>query len=145
MQNKITKVPINIVDLDSSGFHITVFAKASRFKLNLLIDTGASKSIFDINHKAFASFDLVQLDDDIKSSGINAEISGINAAIIPNFKIGDMRVTDMPALFMPFEHINNVYIELEKKPIAGIIGGDFLLKYDAIIDYESKELILKIK
>jgi len=46
---------------------------------------------------------------------------------------------------MTFEHINNIYEQYINYTIDGIIGGDFLHNYKAIIDYSKLEILLHIK
>lgn len=136
-------IPLEIVSLDN-GIHIAVHCKAGRYKIPLLIDTGASQSIFDINHKAFANLDFKTIEEPMKSSGINSEIPEIHTANIRSIRIGEIFLQNMPALFMSFQHINSMYKSMKKEPIAGILGGDFLMFYEAEISYCNSEMSLKL-
>lgn len=43
---KITEIPISIISIEGDGFHLLIPAKINNKKATLLIDTGASRTVF---------------------------------------------------------------------------------------------------
>lgn len=43
------KIPIKIIELEPESFHLFIECKINRKLANILVDTGASKTVFDIN------------------------------------------------------------------------------------------------
>ena len=58
-------------------------------------------------------------------------------------EIDDFKKDDFEILLFDMSHINNSLNEKEIKAVDGIIGGDILNEFKAIIDYNNKTLTLK--
>lgn len=109
---------------------------------NFLIDTGASHSVFD--PKTIATFiDDIQFE---KKEGITAGLgvseSEIITFIIDSFFIGDLEIRDYEAAAMDLENVHDMYGKVGLPRIDGILGGDLLKHYKAVINYRSKKLRL---
>jgi hypothetical protein len=91
MKNKaILTIKIRVFKLTGGGKHIAVKTLINGHKAILLIDTGASNSIFDAGHIAFANSELKSVKSDGSGSGFNSEITDIIAGDnrrIKNFAI----------------------------------------------------------
>ena len=136
------EVPIQLLDIEGDGFHIMVsgliHGKGARF----LIDTGASRSVFD--PKTITSFiDDLQFE---KKEGLTAGVGSSDLEsstfIIKHLSIGDLEITDYEGVALDLENIHEMYAKLHLPHIDGIIGGDLLQKYKAVINYRSKKLRL---
>ena len=46
---KTTSLPLKLLIIEGDGFHIMLHAKINGKKAAMLIDTGASKTVFDLN------------------------------------------------------------------------------------------------
>ncbi len=138
-----TILAMQYLNLQDKGYHICVNCIINGYKdLTVLIDTGASNSVFDINHKAFLSIEKESLPADNISSGFSASIDNISVGIIDLIEFDDYKTSIEPALFTSLEHVNSVYAELKIEPLAGIIGCDFLKKNKAIINLKKGQLQL---
>ena len=136
------KVPMQLLDIEGDGFHImikgTIHGKEARF----LIDTGASRSVFD--PKTITSFiDNLQFE---KKEGMTAGVGSSDLEsstfIIDHLSIGELEITDYEGVALDLENIHEMYAKLHLPHIDGIIGGDLLHKYKAVINYRSKKLRL---
>ena len=136
------EVPIQLLDIEGDGFHImvngTIHGKEARF----LIDTGASRSVFD--PKTIASFiDNLQFE---KKEGLTAGVGSSDLEsstfVIDQLTIGEMKITDYEGVALDLENIHEMYAKLYLPHIDGIIGGDLLKKHKAVINYRSKKLRL---
>ncbi len=109
---------------------------------NFLIDTGASRSVFD--PKTISNFiDDIQFE---KKEGLTAGVgsSDLESATfrIDVFSIGKVEICDYEAVALDLENIHEMYGKLGLPRIDGIIGGDLLKRYKSVINYKGKKLRL---
>lgn len=104
----------------------------------LLLDSGASKSLIDINSSKDYSFDYKINKNANRYIGLagEADIYSVYPINIRDFFIG-FAGADLTGITGYFKDTNT--------PIIGIIGSDFLQRTNAIIDYRKSRLILKPK
>ena len=109
---------------------------------NFLIDTGASRSVFD--PKTISDFiDNIQFE---KKEGMTAGVgsSDLESAtfVIDSFSVGELEIDEYEAVALDLENIHEMYGKLGLPRIDGIIGGDLLKRYKAVINYRGKKLRL---
>ena len=138
-----TILPIDIVSLgEDNSFHLFVNGSIDDRKYDLLIDTGASHTIFDATLVPEASVDET-IGTEIQSAGIQAGELKSSIGHIKKFKLGDLKRVDWTVVLIDLTHVNDLYRKFTDKRVAGLIGSDFLLKHKAIIDYKKRELVLR--
>jgi hypothetical protein len=138
---KIT-VPLEIIEIDKGSYHIFTLATINNKECDILIDTGASRTVFD---KKYISAHPIDMDADaIVSSGLGAGSLDTLVGILDNFSIGGHSWKKSHAIFMDFSHINGIYKKMSKKRIAGLVGGDFLFRTKAKIDYSKAQVTFYI-
>ena len=64
------------------------------------------------------------------------------SAELPKIKIGGVQVKNMDFGLLDLSGVNEAYASAGMDPINIIIGGDILLKYHCVIDYELKEFLI---
>ena len=136
------EVPLQLLDIEGEGFHIMVKGMIHGKEANFLIDTGASRSVFD--PKTISNFiDDIQFE---KKEGLTAGVgsSDLESATfrIDFFSIGEMEIYDYEAVALDLENIHEMYGKLGLPRIDGIIGGDLLKRYKSVINYKGKKLRL---
>jgi predicted aspartyl protease len=135
-------VPLIIIDLHQDGFHplveISVFGKP----FLVVLDTGASKTAFDhaLLIQANSGMDIIVSDH--LSTGLGTNSMASSTAIIHNLYIGSLLVTEFEIAVLDLSTINNAYRQLGHPEVLGVLGGDILMKYKAVIDYGKQTLIL---
>ena len=136
------EVPIQLLDIEGEGFHIMVNGMIHGKEAHFLIDTGASRSVFD--PKTIATFI-----DDIafeKKEGLTAGVgsSDLESAtfVIDTFSIGGMEIIDYEGVALDLDNIHELYAKLGLPHIDGIVGGDLLRRHKMIINYKNKKLRL---
>ena len=143
----ILKIPIQLVSLEAEGFHLFIEAKLNGKSANLLIDTGASKTVFDINRiskfirktkKSFESFEKL-------STGLGTNTMESHFTTVKKFCIGELSMEDFQVILLDMAHVNHSYDMLGLELIDGVLGSDLLMKYKAVIDFEKMILKLKIQ
>ena len=140
-----TSIPLTLINLNDDGFHLLVEIVVYKEKHLVVLDTGASRSVFDI---AFTDrFALKPLSDDDLAADENFattlfSTSNTVLANFPHLKIGRITVSDYAAVALDLSSVNEAYEQLGHPKVAGILGGDILFKYAARIDYKRLKLTL---
>ena len=142
MMRRYIEVPLQLLDIEGEGFHIMVQGRIHGKEALFLIDTGASRSVFD--PKTISSFiDDIQFE---KKEGMTAGVGSSDLEsstfVIDRFSIGDLEITDYEAVALDLENIHEMYAKLNLPHIDGILGGDLLKRYKAVINYRYKKLRL---
>ena len=142
----IINIPLKAIQLDEEGFHLFVKIKINGKSANMLLDTGASKTVFDINRishflknktDSFESFDKL-------STGLGTSTMQSSFTLLKEIKLDHLKLKNYTAILLDMKHVNQSYEMIKLKPIEGVIGSDLLMKYNAVIDYQKKNLKLRI-
>lgn len=128
------KVPLEIVEVDPNSYHIFIPCIINDTVQDILIDTGASRTVFDMHYLTDEVSEVVY--DEIMSSGLSPGHINTIAGKLKNFSISNHTWENLDAMFMDLSHINELYKRISHKKIAGLIGGDFLYRTKALINYE---------
>lgn len=139
------KINLTILEIDGGGTHIAVKCRINGKKTVLLIDTGASNSVFDSESDIFLSSEMKSVDDNGMGSGFNSELPQLVRGKIESIKLGRMEIKNLNVFFTPMDHINNLYKKLKLPRITGIIGSDLLLEYNAIVDFGKRIVFFEKK
>ena len=139
---RFIEVPIQLLDIEGEGFHIMVRGMIHGKEASFLIDTGASRSVFD--PKTITAFiEDIQFE---KKEGLSAGVgsSDLESAtfVIDRLGIGALEITDYEGVALDLENIHEMYGKLGLPHIDGIIGGDVLRRHKAVINYRSRKLRL---
>ena len=143
MAKRIITIPLNIIDLQGEGFHpvldIVIFNKP--FKV--VLDTGASRTAFDRDLLIQANEEANIIASERLSTGLGTNTMESATAMIENIWIGDMMIPEMEVAVLDLSTINVAYRELGHPEVLGVLGSDVLMKYNAVIDFGKKRLLLK--
>ena len=136
------EVPLQLLDIEGEGFHIMVKGMIHGKEANFLIDTGASRSVFDPTTIATFIDDLVFEKKEGMTAGVGSSDLETSSFIIDHWSIGDLVITDYEAVALDLENIHEMYGKLGLPHIDGILGGDVLKRHKAVINYRSKKIRL---
>ncbi len=137
-----TVLPIEIFPIEDDGYHLKVSLMINGKQANVIIDTGASRSVFDENRIVeFLGHDELEEQDRL-SSGLGTNTMVSKKVKIDKLQLGDIIIENYNATILDLSHVNSSYEKLDLNPIDGILGGDILYDNKSIIDYDKKELIL---
>jgi hypothetical protein len=138
------KIPISIIELDSRSYHLLIEVYINKLPVNVIIDTGASRTVFD---KSLLGNKLQIVKhsnlEEIQSAGIIAGNIESDYAIAESFKIGKLKLRDFPVVLIDMNGINQLYKKVTGKEVHGLLGSDFLLDFKAVINYGKASLVLK--
>jgi predicted aspartyl protease len=136
-------IPLQIIDLHDDGFHplleVILFGKA----FIMVLDTGASKTAFDRTALFEANETTDILASDRLSTGLGTNSMESFTAIISGMFIGDLSIADFEAAVLDLSTINIAYSQMGHPQVLGVLGGDILMKYKAVIDYGKQVMKLK--
>lgn len=135
-------VKLKIVELETDNYHITAKARIGGTPVNMVIDTGASHTCFDLNFIQSLQDETDITDNDGMNVGIGCSDFESKLSVIPHFVIGKLDVPDYSVVLLDMKHINDAYNSMNIPPVQGILGSDFFVKYKAVIDYQKKEMTL---
>ena len=132
-------VPLTLINLQDDGFHLLVEIVVFGQKLFAVVDTGASRSVFDMNF--IKQHIQIAEEEESQATTLFSTTSTIQA-IIPELKIGRLRITDYSAVALELEGVNETYESLGHPTIVAILGSDILLKYQSIINFKKLKLFM---
>ena len=142
MNNTPIHIPIEIIELETQSFHLLVKCTLNGEQNGeMVIDTGASKTVFDRNFV----LDYQQMDqdkDDLQSCGLGGNEIESDLVEIKSLSFGDFTAEELNVVLIDLSQINNMYEKHCQRQICGLLGSDFLLRHQAIIDYQKSSLIL---
>jgi len=139
---KITEVPIQLLPIENDGFHILVQGKINRKKALFLVDTGASRSVFDQHGiKKFLNKATFEENERL-STGLGTNTMPSLVTEIASISFGHLVIKDYTAIAIDLKHVFESYDKLGLPAIDGILGGDILLTYRCVINYGKRTLKL---
>ena len=119
-----------------------VKGKINGLEANFLIDTGASRSVFDptviarfIDNPKFEKKEGM-------TAGVGSSDLESSTFVINHWTIGELEINHYEGVALDLENIHEMYRKIHLPHIDGIIGGDVLKRYKAVINYRSKKLRL---
>lgn len=137
-------VPLQIIDLNDDGFHpllnITIFGKT----FTVVLDTGASKTAFDKNLLLDANKKAPLNASDKLSTGLGTNTMKSYTTMVDDFYIGDLHIPEFEVAVLDLSAINIAYEQMGHPQVLGVLGGDILVKYNAVIDYGKKTIKFRI-
>lgn len=139
------EIPINIINIEGDGFHLIVEGMINNKPARFVVDTGASRTVFD-KDRILNYIDNPEFNE---KEGISAGIGGTDLSSfifnIEELSFGDLKINDYQAVAMDLSNVNNSYAMLKLPPVDGVLGGDLMKKYQAVINYKLKKMRLTPK
>lgn len=140
---KKTTLPLTIQAIEDDGYHLLVNLIINNKQALMIVDTGASRSVFDetrivdfIGHNNLTEHDKL-------SSGLGTNTMTSKKVLLDSLQLADLTLNNYEATLLNLEHVNQSYQKIGFLPIDGILGGDILHDYKAVIDYKNSVLVLE--
>lgn len=145
MLHHYIEIPINIINIEGDGFHLIVEGMINNKPARFVVDTGASRTVFD-KDRILNYIDNPEFNE---KEGISAGIGGADITSfifnIEELSFGNLKINDYQAVAMDLSNVNNSYAMLKLPPVDGVLGGDLMKKYQAVINYKLKKMRLTPK
>lgn len=126
-------IPLQLVNLQDDGFHLLVEIVVFKQKYLAVVDSGASRTVFD---KIIIEEHLTEIEqsEEINAATLFTTTSTVQATI-PKLKIGQLKIKNYSTVAFDLQTVRDTYEQFGFPAIYAIIGSDILLKHKAIIDY----------
>ncbi|MGQ0829256.1 MAG: aspartyl protease family protein [Bacteroidota bacterium] len=141
----ITTIPFEIMEIDGEGFHLLLKMHINDMLADVIIDTGASKTVFDtqriiryVKHNNFGKHEKL-------TTGLGTNSMKSHVTNLEKIRIGELEISNYKTVLLDLSHVNESYRQVGFSPVEGVLGSDILTQYKAVIDYEKKTLNLKFK
>lgn len=138
---KAISIPLKIINLQDDGFHLLVEVIVFKEKHLAVLDTGASRSVFDKSLIEKHISETLQVSDEINAATLFTTTTTIQATV-PQLKIGTLKINNYETVAFDLQSVSETYQQFGHPPIIGIIGGDILMQYKAVINYQKMMLRL---
>ncbi|MEO8087875.1 MAG: retropepsin-like aspartic protease, partial [Bacteroidota bacterium] len=125
--------------------HLLIKAKVNGKPVTMLIDSGASKTVFDKGRMLRFADEKNFLTLEKLSTGLGTTVMETQSTVLKKFQIGKLMIPNFETIVIDLSHVNLTYAKLDLPAIDGVLGSDLMVKHDAVIDYKKKELILRWK
>lgn len=133
-----TKIKLHLTKTN----HFEIKASINGVKGLFILDTGASNSC--VGFEAAETFKLKAKDSEIKAAGAGAIDMSTKISKKNMVKIGKWKKDKIALILFNLSHVNTALLSHNSQPVDGIIGADVLKKAKAVIDYEKRQLYLKL-
>lgn len=141
-ENMQSILSIQITDIQGDGFHLMIDVKVKRKKLRLLIDSGASRTVFDETRMKFHFPDINLLTLDRLSTGLGTSTLQGNYTVLSSITLGKHKIEKYKAVVLDLQHVNESYHQIDVQKIDGVLGSDLLKELNAVINYGDATLTL---
>jgi predicted aspartyl protease len=140
-------IPVQLTAIEEDGFHLMIEVEVNGIPARMLIDTGASRSVFDLEriNRFFEQVDPEMEENEQLSTGLGTREMQSQVLWLNELKIGELSIRKYPAVVIDMSHVNLSYSELGLEPIDGVLGSDILLKYGAVIDYKKMRMRINLR
>lgn len=128
-------IPLEIVNIEEDGIHLYLWATINGKLARLLVDTGASRTVFDLGRIANLVGNIELKEVEKLSTGLGTNTMKSHTVILETIRIGQWSEKDYEAVVIDMSHVNQSYEMLSLPVIDGVLGGDLLMKLKAVIDY----------
>lgn len=139
---QISILPLEIIPIEDDGFHLMVEGFINKKLANFLVDTGASRTVFD--QECIQRFiNMAVFEDNGKlSTGLGTNAMPSQVTTIDQIQLGAILIEDYQAVVLDLKHVHQSYTMLGLPSIHAVLGGDILKKTKAVINYKNKQLKL---
>ncbi|MEO8794150.1 MAG: retropepsin-like aspartic protease [Daejeonella sp.] len=139
---KSVTVPLELINLQNDGFHILVEVVVFGHPFNVVLDTGASKTVFDKTCVENHITPEELLTSDKLSTGLGTTSMESFILNLPEIRLGKLKIKNFEIAILDLSTICQAYENLQLPPVIGVLGGDILQEYNAVINYN--KLTLKL-
>ncbi|MGL4599059.1 MAG: retropepsin-like aspartic protease [Bacteroidia bacterium] len=137
-------VPFRLLKIEGNGFHLLLAVKINNKAARMIIDTGASSTVFDKTRIAKLLQGEEVADNEQLSTGLGTNSMLSQRVEIKKLKIGALELKKYPAIVLDLNHVNQTYQQLGLPEVEGVLGSDVFHNYKAVIDFAKKIISLEI-
>src|SRR5271155_3417129 len=119
-------IPIRILNIENDGIHLMIHAYINGKKAVMILDTGASRTVFDKTRiKRFTGDEAIRKNDK-RSTGVGANDIVSHETMVRSFRLGKLTINNYVTVLLDLSHVNESYNMLDLPTIDGVLGSDIL-------------------
>lgn len=131
------ELPLILIELERENYHILLEGQfRDKTTTYWIIDSGASKSVLDINLKDYYKIIDSDNQDGYQSAGINQGMLETSVGKLAYLRFGKLEIKNRKMALIDLSHVNEIYSKYTSHQISGLLGGDILRYYRCTIDYK---------
>lgn len=128
-------IKLEAAEIEANNYHLFLTLKVNGHKCRLLLDTGASRTVFDSERVLrFVKPDKIKANES-KSVGLGVAEMETKVVKLKHITRGKLIIPKMEVAVLPIGHVNQTYAQIGLEPIDGVLGSDFLMAYEAVINF----------
>ncbi|MBL4710455.1 MAG: clan AA aspartic protease [Flavobacteriales bacterium] len=139
----MTTIRLEKIEIPPLGIHLTLGVRVNGVSTNMVLDTGASRSVIDLDYLSEIIPELSLNEEEMSSASVGAGDLQSFTTILDLIEIEEFRISQFEIAVMDLTHVKSSYLQLGEEAVFGVIGGDILSEYDALIDYSALTLKLR--
>lgn len=110
-----------------------------------IVDTGASKTVFDCNLEHYYTVDRDLGRSKFQSAGISEGMVDTGVGNLAKIHFGSVKIKNLKVALIDLNHVNHIYKRYHDKQVVGLLGSDVLTAYGCNIDYRNKTIRFQTK
>lgn len=138
----MTTIRLKKIEIPPLGVHLTLCAKINGMSTNLVLDTGASRSVVDLDYLVELIPEINLAEETMNSAGVGSDSLQCFTSTLDLLELDDFKINQFEIAVMDLTHVKTSYLQLGAEAVFGVIGGDVLTQYNALIDYSALTLTL---
>lgn len=136
------KIPLRLLNIEGDGYHLQAKAKINGKAALVIVDTGASRTVFDKTEiKRYLKTEAIAEHDRL-STGLGTSSMQSHFVVLGSFQLGKLKIENYDAVILDLQHVNQTYSAIGFSPVAGVLGSDVLVSMKAVIDFRKRTLTL---
>lgn len=137
------KLKLKLLNIDGDGYHLQASVKINGKSALVIVDTGASRTVFDKHEiRNYLKKEEVEEHDKL-STGLGTNSMQSQVVTLGSFALGKIKIENYGSVLLDLQHVNHTYTAIGLKKVVGVLGSDILVKYSGVIDFSKKTLTLK--
>jgi hypothetical protein len=137
------KVPFRLLNIEGDGYHLQISIRINGKLANAIIDTGASKTVFDRTRVVAFLREEIIAEHERMSTGLGTASMESHTVTLKKLAIGKIVIHEYQGVVLDLSHVNSTYKMIGLQPIDVVLGSDLMEKHKAVIDYSKRTLTLK--
>ncbi len=135
MLSTSTSLPIILLPIEQDGYHLLIEGRINGKKANFLVDTGASRTVFD--EQAIIPYlkEAIFEDNEKLSTGLGTSEMPSKVTVIESIRFGRLKISNYPSVIINLSNVHLSYEALGLPGVVGVLGGDLLHQHQCRIDY----------
>ena len=143
---KTIELPLELLELEEHNYHLMLKSRMADGQEGWwIVDTGASKTVFDRNRENYFTLEEERHTQQYQSAGISEGMVETKVGNLTKIHFGNLKIKNLKVALIDLKHVNDIYSRYHDKQVVGLLGSDILANYGCCIDYLNKSIRFQTK